>query len=127
MSPLAIWCNESQERYVLAVAEENMEEFDAICARARCPYAVVGLATEEPHLTVTDEHFGNKPVDLPLQMLLGKAPRMHRDVKTLKAPSQDLETANIDLAEAAKRVLSLPTVASKSFLKIGRASCRERV
>src|SRR5690554_4048544 len=116
MSPLAIWCNESQERYVLAVAEENMEEFDAICARERCPYAVVGLATEEPHLTVTDEHFGNKPVDLPLQMLLGKAPRMHRDVKTLKAPSQDLETANIDLAEAAKRVLSLPTVASKSFL-----------
>src|SRR5690554_9604 len=116
MSPLAIWCNESQERYVLAVAEENMELFDALCARERCPYAVVGYATEEPHLTVTDSHFDNKPVDLPLQVLLGKAPRMHRDVVTVTGATQKFDTTGIDLAEAAKRVLSLPTVASKSFL-----------
>lgn len=116
MSPLAIWCNESQERYVLAVAEENMDLFDAICERERCPYAVVGYATEEAHLTVTDSHFDNKPVDLPLQVLLGKAPRMHRDVTTAPAESQPFDASNLDLKDAAQRVLSLPTVASKSFL-----------
>src|SRR5690554_7617645 len=96
MSPLAIWCNESQERYVLAVAEENMELFDALCARERCPYAVVGYATEEPHLTVTDSHFDNKPVDLPLQVLLGKAPRMHRDVVTVTGATQKFDTTGIE-------------------------------
>ena len=116
MSPLAIWSNESQERYVLAVAQEDMAEFDAICARERAPYAVVGYATEEEHLTVTDEHFGNKPVDMPLQVLLGKPPRMHRDVKSKAAKTEAFSSAGIDLADAAARVLKLPTVASKSFL-----------
>ncbi|MAK90654.1 MAG: phosphoribosylformylglycinamidine synthase, partial [Oleibacter sp.] len=116
MSPLAIWSNESQERYVLAVAQEDMAKFDAICARERAPYAVVGYATEEEHLTVTDEHFGNKPVDMPLQVLLGKPPRMHRDVKSKAAKTEAFSSAGIDLADAAARVLKLPTVASKSFL-----------
>lgn len=116
MSPRAIWSNESQERYVLAVAEADMERFDAICARERCPYAVVGVATEEEHLTVTDSHFGNKPVDLPLQVLLGKPPRMHRDATTREVPVQGFDAAAINMVEAATRVLSLPTVASKSFL-----------
>ncbi|MFY9178942.1 MAG: phosphoribosylformylglycinamidine synthase, partial [Venatoribacter sp.] len=116
MSPLAIWSNESQERYVMAVAEENMDVFDAICARERCPYAVVGVATAEPHLTVTDSHFGNKPVDLPLQVLLGKPPRMHRSVRSVNAPSTAFDASAIDISEAVERVLSLPTVASKSFL-----------
>lgn len=116
MSPLAIWSNESQERYVMAVAQEDMAAFDAICARERAPYAVVGYATEEPHLTVTDSHFGNKPVDLPLQVLLGKPPRMHRDVQTHRAETVVFDGVGIDLADAAQRVLTLPTVASKSFL-----------
>ncbi|WP_221800612.1 phosphoribosylformylglycinamidine synthase [Oceanobacter mangrovi] len=116
MSPLAIWSNESQERYVMAVAMEDLETFDAICARERAPYAVVGYATEEEHLTVTDEHFGNSPVDLPLQVLLGKPPRMHRTAETRASKTTPFESAGIDLAEAADRVLKLPTVASKSFL-----------
>merc|ERR1712000_270382 len=105
MSPLAIWSNESQERYVLAVAQEDMAKFDAICARERAPYAVVGYATEEEHLTVTDEHFGNKPVDMPLQVLPGKPPRMHRDVKSKAAKTEAFSSAGIDLADAAARVL----------------------
>ena len=116
MSPLAIWCNESQERYVMAVAEADMDRFDAICARERCPYAVVGIATEEEHLTVTDSHFDNKPVDLPLQVLLGKPPRMHRDVASRSGKTELFDSAEINLEEAAERVLKLPTVASKSFL-----------
>ena len=116
MSPLAIWSNESQERYVMAVAQEDLARFDAICSRERAPYAVVGYATEEKHLTLTDSHFGNKPVDLPLQVLLGKPPRMHRDVTSRKVDNAPFVSDGIDLADAAKRVLSLPTVASKSFL-----------
>ncbi|MCD8523187.1 MAG: phosphoribosylformylglycinamidine synthase [Saccharospirillaceae bacterium] len=116
MSPLAIWSNESQERYVLAVAQEDMAAFDAICARERAPYAVVGYATEEPHLTVTDSHFGNKPVDLPLQVLLGKPPRMHREARRRNTAGDAFNGADVDLADAAERVLKLPTVASKSFL-----------
>ncbi|MFP6844455.1 MAG: phosphoribosylformylglycinamidine synthase [Thalassolituus sp.] len=116
MSPLAIWCNESQERYVMAVPESEMDVFDAICARERCPYAVVGIATEEEHLTVTDSHFDNKPVDLPLQVLLGKPPRMHREATTRKVAVDAFDATSIDLAESAERILTLPTVASKSFL-----------
>ncbi|MFL0806036.1 MAG: phosphoribosylformylglycinamidine synthase [Oceanobacter sp.] len=116
MSPLAIWSNESQERYVMAVPEADMDTFDAICERERCPYAVVGYATEEEHLTVTDSHFGNKPVDLPLQVLLGKPPRMHRDVASRAVNAERFNSADLDLSEAAARVLTLPTVASKSFL-----------
>ena len=116
MSPLAIWCNESQERYVMAVAEADMDAFDAICARERCPYAVVGTAIEEEHLTVTDSHFDNKPVDMPLEVLLGKAPRMHREASSRKAADETFASSGIDLADAAQRVLTLPTVASKSFL-----------
>ncbi len=116
MSPLALWCNESQERYVMAVAESDMEAFDAICARERCPYAVVGIATEEDHLTVTDSHFDNTPIDLPLDVLLGKTPRIHKDVVTKQGEQEEFTGADLDLADAAERILKLPTVASKSFL-----------
>ena len=116
MSPLALWCNESQERYVMAVAEEDMAAFDAICERERCPYAVVGIATEEEHLTVTDSHFENTPIDLPLDVLLGKTPRIHKDVVTLQTEQEEFTGADLDLADAAERILKLPTVASKSFL-----------
>ncbi|GAB3531066.1 phosphoribosylformylglycinamidine synthase [Photobacterium alginatilyticum] len=116
MSPLEIWCNESQERYVMAVAPENMAVFDAICQRERAPYAVVGEATEERHLTLEDSHFDNTPIDMPMDILLGKPPKMHRDVKTQKAQGQAIDRAGIELEDATHRVLRLPVVAEKTFL-----------
>lgn len=116
MSPLEIWCNESQERYVMAVAPENMACFDAICKRERAPYAVVGEATEERHLTLEDSHFDNTPIDMPLDILLGKAPKMHRDATTLKVNNPAMDMAGIEVNEALDRVLRLPTVAEKTFL-----------
>ncbi|MCO7226401.1 phosphoribosylformylglycinamidine synthase [Pleionea sp. CnH1-48] len=115
MSPVEIWCNESQERYVLAVAPEHLERFETICERERCPFAVVGEATEALHLTLNDEHFDNQPIDLPMDVLFGKAPKMHRDVTSAKTDGVAL---NIDaeLNEAVDRVLSLPAVADKTFL-----------
>lgn len=116
MSPLEIWCNESQERYVLAVAAEDMPLFDAICQRERAPYAVVGEATEERHLTLEDNHFANTPIDMPMDILLGKPPKMHREASTLKVSSPALERSGIELNEAVDRVLRLPAVAEKTFL-----------
>ncbi|WP_027709059.1 phosphoribosylformylglycinamidine synthase [Zooshikella ganghwensis] len=116
MSPLAIWCNESQERYVLAVAPVALEAFIAICERERCPYAVVGEATKVTHLTLTDKHFKNKPVDLPLDVLLGKPPKMHRHVQRREVSLPPLNVSGVRLEEAVERVLKLPAVASKSFL-----------
>lgn len=116
MSPLEIWCNESQERYVLAVAPENMAQFDAICKRERAPYAVVGEATEERHLTLEDTHFDNTPIDMPMDILLGKPPKMHREATTLKVQSPALDRAGIEINEAVERVLRLPAVAEKTFL-----------
>lgn len=116
MAPHEIWSNESQERYVLAVAAEDFPRFQAICERERCPFAVVGEATAEPHLTVTDSHFGNSPVDMPLEVLLGKPPRMHRSVAREAEQGDDFDPARLDLADAITRVLRHPAVASKSFL-----------
>ena len=116
MAPHEIWCNESQERYVLAIAAEDFDRFEAICQRERAQYAVIGEATEERHLTVSDSHFDNNPVDLPLEVLLGKAPKMHRDVASQTLPSEALKTDDIDLTEAAERLLRLPTIAEKTFL-----------
>ena len=116
MSPLALWCNESQERYVMAVAAEDFERFAEICERERCPFAVVGEATEEQHLLVEDSHFKNKPVDMPLDVLLGKPPRMHREVTRQPFTPDELDMSGIKLDEAIERVLKLPSVASKNFL-----------
>ncbi|WEM41738.1 phosphoribosylformylglycinamidine synthase [Photobacterium sp. DA100] len=116
MSPLEIWCNESQERYVMAVAPENMAAFDAICKRERAPYAVVGEATEKRELKLEDSHFDNTPIDMPMDILLGKTPKMHRDAKTLKVDSPAITRDGIEINEAADRVLRLPTVAEKTFL-----------
>ncbi len=90
MSPLEIWCNESQERYVLAVAPEQLPLFDELCRRERAPYAVIGEATEELHLNMSDAHFNDQPIDLPLDVLLGKTPKMTRDVQTLKVKGDAL-------------------------------------
>lgn len=116
MAPHEIWSNESQERYVLAVSAVDFERFKAICERERCPFAVVGEATEEQHLTVTDSHFDNTPVDMPLDVLLGKPPRMHRSVTREAELGDDFDPSELDLDTAVQRVLSHPAVASKSFL-----------
>jgi phosphoribosylformylglycinamidine synthase len=116
MSPLAIWCNESQERYVLAVKPEDLAVFEALCERERCPYAVVGEATDEKHLRVGDRHFDNNPVDLPMSILFGKPPKMHRDVERGSYTKPPFATSAIDINDAAERLLKLPTIASKNFL-----------
>ncbi|WP_339459715.1 phosphoribosylformylglycinamidine synthase [Pseudomonas sp. EA_105y_Pfl2_R69] len=116
MAPHEIWSNESQERYVLAVDAADFERFKAICERERCPFAVVGEATEEAHLTVTDSHFGNNAVDMPLNVLLGKAPRMHRSATRESELGDDFDASTLAIDEAVTRVLHHPAVASKSFL-----------
>jgi len=116
MSPMEIWSNESQERYVLAIESADMEQFAAICKRERCPFAVVGEATEERQLILGDGHFDNTPIDMSMEMLLGKPPKMLRDVVHKPFQKQQLDLQGIDLTEAAYRVLRLPTVADKSFL-----------
>ena len=116
MSPLELWCNESQERYVLAIQPESLPRFEALCARERCPYAVLGHATDDGVLTVDDSHFGNQPIALPLQVLLGKPPKMTRTVSHGSFVAETSALDGIELAEAARRVLELPTVADKTFL-----------
>ncbi|KAF1368558.1 phosphoribosylformylglycinamidine synthase [Yokenella regensburgei] len=116
MSPLEIWCNESQERYVMAVAADQLPLFDALCKRERAPYAVIGEATEELHLTLNDSHFDNQPIDMPLDVLLGKTPKMTRDVTTLAAKGEQIDRKGITVADAVNRVLHLPAVAEKTFL-----------
>ncbi len=149
MSPLELWCNESQERYVLAVPAERIEAFKQLCERERAPFAIVGEATEEKKLVVEDPHFKNTPIDMPLEVLLGKPPRMHRQEVSLQRPQKPLDLRSLSLRgvpqsrddeaiqpdgsprrdsaprddklkgmllEAAKRVLSHPAVADKTFL-----------
>ncbi|MBK2258064.1 phosphoribosylformylglycinamidine synthase [Francisella philomiragia] len=116
LSPLEIWSNESQERYVLSVDPESLELFEQLCNRERCPFAVVGEAISEKHITLNDEYFDNKPVDLPMGLLFGNTPQMHIDVKTVKVEQDAFDTSTIKLDEAIERVLKVPAVASKSFL-----------
>ena len=116
MAPLEIWCNESQERYVLAVSADRLALFTELCQRERCPFAVVGEATAEKQLVLEDPHFQNKPIDMPLEVLLGKPPRMHRSEKTLVRFQPRLNLHGVSLDEAARRVLAHPTVADKTFL-----------
>ncbi|MDQ1363785.1 MAG: phosphoribosylformylglycinamidine synthase [Pseudomonadota bacterium] len=116
MSPREIWSNESQERYVLAIARDRLAEFKALCERERCPFAVLGETTEAMQLRVHDRHFNNYPVDMPLDVLLGKPPKMLRDVKHKKVSAKAFDTSKIKLDEAAERILRLPAVANKTFL-----------
>ncbi len=116
MSPLEIWCNEAQERYVLAIDTADVPRFQAICERERCPWAVIGEATEDPRLVLGDGYFDNTPIDLPLEVMFGKPPKMLRDVHHYSFPKQEFDTSEIDIDEALERVLMLPTVAGKGFL-----------
>ena len=116
MSPMEIWSCEAQERYVLAVSDEDLELFDSICQRERCLYAVLGKATEAQQLVVNDPLHANQPVDMPLELMLGKPPRMFRDVRREKTNGNVIDTQALSVVDAAYRILQLPTVADKSFL-----------
>ena len=116
MSPLEIWCNEAQERYVLAINRDQLEEFERICQRERCLYAVVGHATEEQQLKVHDRHFDNDPIQMPMEVLLGKPPKLKRDTQRLPSAALSADYSGIDIADAVDRVLGQATVASKKFL-----------
>ncbi|MAG30854.1 MAG: phosphoribosylformylglycinamidine synthase [Deltaproteobacteria bacterium] len=130
MTPLEIWCNEAQERYVLTVAASRIAEFEAFCRRERCPFSVVGEATAARDLLVEDPFFSaaasadrrppgspvRHPIDVPLSVILDKPPKMHRDVKRAEKPGEAFDAERIDPAEAGRRVLQLPTVADKTFL-----------
>ena len=119
MSPLEIWCCEAQERYVVTISPARLAEFEALCERERCPYAVVGEATTERDLLVEDPHFDSverQPIDVPLAVILDKPPKMHRDAKRAEKPKESFESDVIDPEEAIRRVLRLPTVGDKTFL-----------
>jgi len=115
LAPKEIWSNESQERYVMAIAPESLEQFQAFCERERCPFAVVGVATEERQLELVDA--GNEsPVNMPMDVLLGKPPKMHRDVQSVVRQTKPIDLTGLSLRDAVIGVLSHPTVASKRFL-----------
>ena len=116
MSPLEIWCNESQERYVIAIKDESIALFDEICIKERAPYAVLGSATEDRHLLLEDSHFNNKPIDLEMSLLFGSSPKTHKDVESLANIEDAFNPINIELEDALNRLLNLPTIASKNFL-----------
>ena len=116
LSPLELWCNEAQERYVVLVTAADLPAFRAIAERERCPFAVIGELDDTGRLTVCDPLLGEDPVDMPLEVLLGKPPRMTRDVKSVVPPRRSFATAGLDVREALYRVLRLPAVADKTFL-----------
>ncbi len=115
MSPMAIWCNEAQERYVLIVAPQRLDDFAALCERERCPFAVIGTVTAERELRVHDERFDNYPIDMPMQTLLGNPPRLRCETRRVAQPGDDFDGVS-DVTEALYRLLRLPAVADKRFL-----------
>jgi phosphoribosylformylglycinamidine synthase len=116
MSPMQIWCNEAQERYVLAIAQDGMDRFASLCARERAPYSVIGTANDSRQLRLSDARFHNRPIDMPLPVLLGKPPQLHRNVSRLNQVASGFDCRDIDPATAIERVLQLPAVADKRFL-----------
>ncbi|MDH3334629.1 MAG: phosphoribosylformylglycinamidine synthase, partial [Gammaproteobacteria bacterium] len=133
MSPMGIWCNEAQERYVLIVGDDRVDEFKTLCERERCPVSVIGTLTGDGNLSVSDRDFGNRIVDMPMQMLLGNPPKMERDVAHQHLPEELLNLDDIEIEEAARRVMRFPAVADKSFLihigdrTVGGLSARDQL
>jgi phosphoribosylformylglycinamidine synthase len=133
LSPMEIWCNEAQERYVIALALGSVERFAALCARERCPFAVIGETAADGTLRVSDALSPAMPVDLALDVLLGKPPRMTRNVQSARRPRAGLATAGVSLEESLGRLLRLPTIADKSFLitigdrTVGGLVCRDQM
>jgi phosphoribosylformylglycinamidine synthase len=133
MSPMGIWCNEAQERYVLIIGDDRIDEFKTLCERERCPVSVIGTLTGDGNLLVNDRDFDTRVVDMPMQMLLGNPPKMERNVERAPLPDDSLDLDGIDLEEAALRVLRFPAVAAKSFLihigdrTVGGLSARDQL
>ena len=116
LSPLALWCNEAQERYVLAVRQDKLSTFEDICERERCPCAVVGYAQDSPHLSVSKMHEGQAPVDMPMEVLFGETPKMHRCASNVVVQTKPADFSGVSFSELAHQVIGHPTVASKNFL-----------
>src|SRR5690606_1071445 len=116
MSPMEIWCNESQERYVLAIDEKDVPLLDKICKRERCPYAIVGTATKEKQLILTDRTAEQNVVDIPMEVLFGKPPKLTKTISRATSKLDEQTQPDINLSEAIKRVLRIPAVGSKKFL-----------
>jgi len=116
MSPKAIWSNEAQERYVLAIDQPRLAQFKAICERERCLFAVVGTATQEPNLLVDDDYLDDQPVNMPMDVLLGKPPKLSIDTKRRAFAGNEFDIATISIEDAVARLLQLPCIASKNFL-----------
>ena len=116
MSPMELWCNESQERYVLLLQADAVATFERICGRERCPYALIGVLTAERELRVLDSEFDNEPVAMPLEVLFGKPPKATREASCVRREPEPWDGGGIELGEAVERVLSFPAVADKSFL-----------
>ena len=133
LSPKELWCNEAQERFVLAVKLPNKDEFMSICQREKCPVAEIGYATKEETLSVTDSHFDNTPIDMPLEMLLGKTPKLKIKVGSELPQNKSLQLNDCNIVDAAKLVLQVPCVASKNFLitigdrTVGGLSARDQM
>ena len=133
MSPLEIWCNEAQERYVVAIQNSRVADFEALCRRERCPAAVIGEATEREQLVVHDSATDVDVIDLPMDLIFGKPPKMFRDVQSMARKSKTLDCENVSINDAIRRVLSHPTVADKRFLitigdrNVGGLSCRDQM
>jgi phosphoribosylformylglycinamidine synthase len=116
MSPMEIWCNESQERYVLSIKPKKLEQFKSFCKRERCPFAILGRATKERNLIVNDSYFGNKPVDIPMDLLFGNTPKTYKDIIRRSPKLKALNLSNLTLVDAINKVLNFPAVASKKYL-----------
>lgn len=116
MSPLALWCNEAQERYVIAIHPDHLSQFKDIAERERCPCAVVGDVSEEDYLLLNDKRYHNKPIDIPCDVLFGKPPKTHRNTARIQPTLQAFDSGSITINDAAERVLQYPAVASKRFL-----------
>jgi phosphoribosylformylglycinamidine synthase len=133
MSPMGIWCNEAQERYVLLIDADDIEDFENICDRERCPLSIIGTLTDDQQLVVNDVDFGNQPVNMPMSLLLGNTPKMSRDVVHQPSPESTLDLSGIELSAAISRVLRFPAVADKSFLihiadrTVGGLSARDQL
>lgn len=116
LSPMEIWCNEAQERYVMAVTKQDLERFKKICESERCPYSVVGVTTKEPQLVINDSLFDNQPANIPMSLLFGSAPKITKNIKSATPKLPNFDITKISVEEAVERVLQIPSVGSKKFL-----------
>ncbi len=116
MTPMEVWCNESQERYVISIKPDKLDEFTTICSRERCPVAILGKATKEQKLIVNDNYFNEKVVDIPMSLLFGNTPKTEKNIKRVEPKLSHFDVGAVSLEEALNKILAFPTVASKKYL-----------